>query len=288
MDWKRAKTILIIMLLMINSFLSYQLITTNRNQNKYMSKQELESVKRYIESKNIKLETDIPDRVIVIPSLKVRYNQFEIEKVKQMLFNNKDVKITMLDDGYSVINEDISVKVKNNIYFYYKNEAIKIKQSEVNKEKCVKNAEMFIKSLKVDTSSKYIKLQEIENGYVRIVLGQQYKNIPVDNSYIEIIATEEGVSEANIKWFEYIKPNKSHNITTPVVALLKAYEDKKEGSEAISVKQIRQGYYYNTEGQKDSKGNIPVEGTAAPMWVIVSDKGQIYINAYDEKIEKIK
>lgn len=288
MDWKRAKTILIIMLLMINSFLAYQLIAANKNQNKYISKQELESVQNYIESKNIKLEVDIPNRATVIPSLKVRYNQFEIERVKQMFFKDKDIKFTILDDGYSVINGDISVEVKNNIHFHYKNEAIKIKQSEVNKEKCLINADMFIKSLKLDTSNKYIKLQEVKNGYVRIILGQQYKNIPVDSSQIEIIVTEEGVSEANINWFEWIKPDKSYNITTPVVALLKAYEDKKEGSEVITVKQIRQGYYFNIDEQKDAQGNMLVEGTVSPMWVIVSDKNQTYINAYNEKIEKVQ
>lgn len=288
MDWKRAKTILIIMLLMINSFLSYQLIEAGRNQDKYISKQELESVQRYIESKNIKLEVDIPDRVTVIPSLKVKYNEFEIENIKQLLFKNTDVKLNMLDEGYSLINGDITVEVKNNVHFFYKDEAIKIKQGEVNKRQCLINADIFIKSLNLDTSNKYVKLQEIKNGYVRIIMGQQYKNIPVENSQIEIIATEEGVSEAHINWFEWIKPDNSHNITTPVVALLKAFEDKKAGSEAIAVKQIRQGYYFNIDEQKDAKGNVPVEGTVSPMWVIVSDKNQTYINAYNEKIEKIK
>jgi len=287
MDWKRAKTILIIMFLMINGFLSYQLIVANRNQTIYMSKQELESVQKYIESKNIKLEVEIPDRVKTIPSLKVKYNQFEIERVKQQFFNDKDVKLTMLADGFSIINENIAVEVKDDIYFYYKNDAIKIKQGEVNKKKCLNNANIFIESLKLGTSNKYVKLQEVKNGYVRIVLGQQYKNIPVDDSKIEIIVTEEGVLEARINWFEWIKPDKSYNITTPVVALLKAFEDKK-AEEVITVKQIRQGYYFNTDGYKDIQGNTPVDGTVSPMWVIVSDKGQTYINAYNEKIEKVQ
>lgn len=288
MDWKRAKTIFIIVFLVINAFLFYQLFATSRNQYKYISAQELTSIEQYMNKKNIKLETRIPDRVQAIPLLRARYNQFEVERVKKLFFADEPYKLTKTNEGYVMTGGDISVEVKNGIYLTYKNNAINIKQGEVKKEKCLSQIDRFIEGLKLNTGNRYEKISEIKNGYMRMVLGQQYKKIPVEDSQLEVIATEEGVVEARINWFELIKPDKDINITTPVVALLKAYENKKADQSIINIKQIRQGYYFNIDRQKESQEGIPVEGTVFPMWVIVSDKNQIYINAYNEEFEKVQ
>ena len=113
----------------------------------------------------------------------------------------------------------------------------------------------------------------------------------MENAQIELIATEEGVVSANINWFQWIKAGKRINITTPVVALLKAYEKRgqeEQDKNSIVIKEIRQGYYFNTNMQNDIASSVALEGTVPPMWVIVSDKNEIYINAYNEKQERIK
>lgn len=288
MDWKRAKTILIIMFLVINAFLSYQLISNSRNQYKYINSQELKSIQQYLSNKNINIDTKIPDRASVIPPLKVRYHRFEVEEVKKLFFQDKQYKLISQANGYTMVSGDISVDVERGIYLTYKNKAIEIKQSEVKKEKCLSQIDRFIEGLRLNMGNRYTKVSELPNGYMRMVVGQKYKNIPVENSQLEIIATEEGVAEARINWFESIKADSELNTITPVVALLKAYENRKAGDAPVNVLQIRQEYYFNLDRQKDSQENIPLEGTAFPMWVIVSDKSQIYINAYNENFEKIQ
>lgn len=288
MDWKRAKTILIIMFLVINMFLFYQLFASGRDQYKYTNAQELTSIKEYMTGKNVKFDTEIPDRVQVIPSLRVGYYNFELERVKKMFFAGKKPELLKLAEGYELTSGDISVEVKNGIYLTYKNQAIKIKQSQVKKEKCLSHIDKFIEDLKLDTGNRYVKVNEVKNGSMRIVLGQQYKKLPVENSELEVIATEEGVAEARINWFEWIKSDSKLNITTPIVALLKAFESRKEDAAPTNVKQIRQGYYFNIDRQKDPQESVAIEGTAFPVWVIVTDKNQIYINAYSEEFEKIQ
>lgn len=288
MDWKRAKTILIVMFLVINIFLSYQLVATSRNQYRYTNSQELTSIEQYMNSKNIKFETKIPDKVVLTPSLKVKYELFDVERVKKLFFEGKECKVTEFAGGFAVVSGDVSVEVKNGVYLTYKNSAIKIGQNEVKREKCLSQIDMFIEGLKLNMGNRYEKVDEVRNGYMKMVLGQQYKKIPVESSQLEIIAAEDGVAEVRLNWFENIKQDRNLNITTPVVALLKAFENRKAGDATINVKQIRQGYYFNIDRQKDSQEGIPIDGTAFPMWVIATDQSQIYINAYTEEFEKVQ
>ncbi len=287
MDWKRAKSILIVMFLIINIFLSYQLFTISRNQYQYTNKAELERVEAYLTSKNIHLETKIPDRVLIIPPLSVKYHQFEENTLKNQLFPSGNPQLSQSVDGFVLKNGEQSLTVKSSIYLTYSNDAIKVKQEDVSEKKCISAANSFLSKLKLG-NNKYIKLQEHQKGYVRLILGQQYKNIPIEGSRIEIIATEEGVVSADIHWFESIWPQKSYNLTTPIVALLTAYEKRGKEDGPITINEIRQGYYFNNTVQGDAGPTIALEGTVAPMWIIKSGSNEIYVNAYNEEIENVK
>jgi len=287
LDWSKAKNILIAMFLIINIFLTYQLISISRNQYKYINKEELQSVIDYLGKKNVQVEAEIPDRVWIAPSLRVKYQTFDSKALGDIIFNNGDYKVSGTAEAFTLAKDNISIQVKEKMHLTYNNPNIEIKQNEVDEDKCLNIAYSFVSKLKLNNNHRYVKLKELKQGYIRLVLGQQYSNIPVESSLIEIIATEEGVSNAKVSWFESIKPDKKHNITTPVVALLKANERWAEAGTAVEVRQIRQGYYFNTEIAGDSKELI-LEGTVSPMWVVLSDRDEIYVNAYNENIEKVR
>ena len=288
MDWNKAKNIFIAMFLIINIFLSYQLYTISRNQYIYIDEKELQDIKRYLGEKNIQIDAAIPDRVLIAPSLKVKYHEFDIKKIEDIFFDSVEYELTPTSQGFNMKGNDISVEVINGFDVSYQNKAVLIKQTDVNEEKCITNAYNFINRLQLNTGSQFTKTKEIGKGYVRLVLGQEYNKISVDSSQIEIIATEEGVVEAKVKWLEWIKPDKRYNVITPVMALLKAYGDRTEGAEVTVVKQIREGYYYTPAIPDDLSGKLILEGSLSPMWVIQSDKTEIYINAYNENFENVK
>jgi regulatory protein YycI of two-component signal transduction system YycFG len=287
MDWNKAKEILIAMFLIINIFLSYQLYTISRNQYTYINPDELQSVVEYLDTKNIQLETEIPDRVLIAPAIRIKYHEFQSNEIEKIFFSGEDVKPEGTAVRFGIENDNISIEVKNRIYLTYNDKGIDITQSDVNKDKCLNNAYSFINKLKLNSGNRYVKEVTVEKGYVRLILGQQFNNVPVESSEIEIYATEEGVSQATINWFEWIKTDKKHNIITPVIALLKAYEKGEKKDEAVVIKQIRQGYYFRPE-TKDSSEDINLEETISPMWVILSNRSEIYVNAYNENIEKTR
>lgn len=276
------------MFLIINIFLSYQLYTISRNQYIYIEEKEIENIEKYLAKKNIQIDATISDRVLAAPSIKVKYHEFDIKKIEEIFFNSTEYELRNNSRSFDMENNELSVEVKNGFYVDYKNKSINIKQRDVNEERCITNAYNFINKLQLNTGNQYTKIKEVKKGYVRLVLGQEYGNVSVDSSQIEIIATEEGVIEAKINWLEWIKPDKRYNIITPVMALLKAYGDRSEKDEALVVKQIRQGYYFSPIAHEDTSGKLMLEVSLSPMWVIKSDKTEIYINAFNEKKENVK
>jgi hypothetical protein len=260
----------------------------SRDQYIYIDKEELESLKQYLDKKNIQLETEIPDRVLIAPPISVKYHEFDTKKIEDIFFNSVEYKLSNTASSFEMKSDDISVEVKNGVYVTYNNQAISIKQEDVNEKKCIDNAYSFINSLKLNTGNQFTKIKEVGKGYVRLVIGQEYNKVHVDSSQIEIIATEEGVMQAKVNWLESIKPDNRHNIITPVMALLKAYENRGQKDEAVVIKQIRQGYYFFPSTEVGSDGALMLESNLSPMWVIVSDKTEVYINAYNEELETVK
>ena len=288
MDWNKAKNIFIAMFLIINIFLSYQLYTISRNQYIYIEEDEIENVKQYLGKKNIQVDAALSGKVLISPSIDVKYHQFDSEKIVELFFDSAEYEISNIAQGFNMKNNELSVEVTNGIYINYHNKSINIKQEDINEEKCITNAYSFINKLQLNSGSQFEKIREVKKGYVRLVLGQEYSKISIDSSQIEIIVTEEGVVEAKINWLESIKPNKRHNIITPVMALLKAYGSRKEKDDAVVIKKIRQCYYFAPNIQKSLNNDLKLQASLSPMWVIESDKANIYINAYNEKIENVK
>jgi regulatory protein YycI of two-component signal transduction system YycFG len=285
LDWNKAKNIFIAMFLIINIFLSYQLYTISRNQYIYIEEEEIDNIEQYLARKNVQMDAIISDRVLIAPKINVKYHEFDIKKIEELFFGSVEYQINNTDHGFDMKYNELSVEVKDGFYVTFQDKSIDIKQKDVNEEKCIKNAYNFINKLQLNTGNQFTKIKEVGKGYVHLVLGQEYGKLSVDTSLIDIIATEEGVVEAKISWLEWIKPDKRLNIITPVMALLKAYGSRAETDETIIIKQIRQGYHFTPEVQDAPNDAIILEGTLSPMWIIESDKADIYINAYNEKIE---
>jgi regulatory protein YycI of two-component signal transduction system YycFG len=285
LDWNKAKNIFIAMFLIINIFLSYQLYTISRNQYIYIEEEEIDNIEQYLARKNVQMDAIISDRVLIAPKINVKYHEFDIKKIEELFFDSVEYQINNTAHSFDMKYNELSVEVKDGHYVTFQDKSIDIKQKDVNEEKCIKNAYNFINKLQLNTGNQFTKVKEVGKGYVHLVLGQEYGKLSVDTSIIDIIATEEGVVEAKVSWLEWIKPDKRLNIITPVMALLKAYGSRAETDETIIIKQIRQGYHFTPNVQDAPNDMIILEATLSPMWIIESDKTDIYINAYNEKVE---
>ncbi len=94
MDWAKAKTILIVILLMLNVFLLYTIINVNKdNRATDYNNFAIE----YLKSRNIRLGTKISDAPGTVGRIEYETRDFDLNKISQSVFKNNVSPITTGD-----------------------------------------------------------------------------------------------------------------------------------------------------------------------------------------------
>ena len=116
MDWSKAKTILIIALIITNIILGYSLYIDQRIVDETLSADFVDKVVAQLENRNIKIDTDIPRKNPEINSLSVEYEKIDIEDLNNTFFDGKGtinikgkglIEISYGDELISVINDKL-------------------------------------------------------------------------------------------------------------------------------------------------------------------------------------
>lgn len=86
MDWRRAKTILILAFLLLDSFLGYQL-WSGKGQHVQMGQQLVgasSSLQDILKARNINLEVEVPEEMPEMYYLNVKYEDFNLDKISRL------------------------------------------------------------------------------------------------------------------------------------------------------------------------------------------------------------
>lgn len=287
MNWSRAKTILIVVFLIADIFLfsvTYKgsIETTNTNS--------ISQVVMHLEKQGIKIESIIPDKGISCPLLNVKYKYFdENEALNTFFYSAQNIDIKR-DDFRTVMNNDgIFLEMKNNGELFYLNKNMTEEEDEVlNEKQALNKMEEFLDKLDINLNELYSSHKTVEDGHVKMKYTQGYKNMFLDNTYMEIKASNKGVTYLKMLWFESIKSGKTKkDVISPVKVLMKLSEVFKDNEKTVTVEEISQGYLFglNIEQVKEFDVKTVEEGAAIPVWRIKTDMGYIYINAYNGAVE---
>lgn len=287
MNWSRAKNILIVVFLLSNIYLSIVLINTSGDIKK-VSQEKVEETTSYLKKHNIIVNCKVPNKAENLPIVIVKYKDFSKNEIKGMFFNEMSgVKDVEDRDEIRVYDDKTSILIKNNIEFNYTNKAVEqVDNVDVRKSRTV--AQSFVKLFRIENADKYLIDTERTKGYVRLIYKQNYRKLHVDDSFLEIYANQNGVYNARVLWFDTIKQSeRPMEVITSVGALLAVWSEFKSVKDAVEITGIEQGYYFNTEYMKQFDVSRAIEGTAFPVWKITTNKGILYVNAYDGKVETI-
>lgn len=283
MDWTKAKTILIIVFLFTNIFLGYELFELSMGSN-YINDTRINEIVDYLKDSNIAVNMDVPHRAKPLPTILVRYKSFSKDEAAAIFFGNSKITDVMQNENSMWLSDgNISVQTRDTNELHYVNKAI-APSNAPNERKSKKAAESFISKMGIGGGGRFFMGETAAGGYYKFSYGQKYSGVPVYNSYIEITANETGVHEARMVWFDSIK---DHTNTTEVVSsigvLLKVQQVLKNSGSNVAVNGMEQGYYFNVTGASSKA----VEGTAFPVWKVNTNIAVLYINAYDEKVERM-
>lgn len=287
MNWSRAKTILIIVFLIADIFLFYVTYSGSIETTDIKS---ISEVALHLEKQGIQIKGTIPAKGISCPLLNVKYKYFDEKEVSKIFFDSaENVNIKRDDYKTSMDGNGISLEMKNNGELFYLNRNVTASRDEVIDEKqALKNIEEFLNKLNINLNEVYTSSKTSEDGYVKVGYTQGYKNMFLDNTYVEIKASNKGVAYLKMLWFESVKNGKTiKDVISPIDALMKLSEIFRDNEKTITVQEMSQGYLFdlNIKQVKEFDVETVEEGTAIPVWRIKTDVGYIYINAYNGTVE---
>jgi regulatory protein YycI of two-component signal transduction system YycFG len=280
---------LIAVFLIINIFLAYIIIGANTGSSGYVDIDKVKQITSYLEEKNIMVNGQVPQKMVDMPSVTVKYRLFNKEDIFERIFS-PEKKVEELLEGSTVklSGDNLEVSIKDSRELLYLDNSIK-PAAAIDQKVCSKHIEEFLHRLGLKDDANIRQVEDIE-GYKRFVYGQSFKGAKIYNSIMEFLVNDAGVYNARIIWFDTIKQaSKKANVISPEIALLflpRHYKD--HGAQRVEVLEVQQGYYFGTGAIGQVDVSEVEEGTAFPVWKITTDRDIIYINAYNEKVEIVE
>lgn len=278
MDWSKAKNILIVAFVITNIFLIYNIEKDLfKNTSPIIKGKNIEDIVDILEEKNIKVNTEIPKKILALPTLNVAYETYDEEKLSKIFLKQKDKK-----DGQD-IGKSMELAIINHKILQYKNNNSKTMISNFNAQKAREKAEAFIKKhgfMKHDVV--YWDTQEKGEAY-KVIFKQKYKGSFLEYSYMHVIVTNSGVKEFERMWLKPLEADSKKNEIIPATtALLKFMKEMEDMDQEMVIEDIALGYWFDPSQISLTNTENVKSGTAVPAWRILLEDGETkFVVAYE-------
>lgn len=297
MDWSKAKSLLIIAFILTNIFLVYNIWgeTFKHDEIQTVNNKYLDDVEQYLNDNGINIDTHIPEEIVSLPMLVVRYKNFDSDKTAEMLLG-KDYNKTTEAFGSDDLKREIFKKgnkkliIEGNKRLIYKNMNGSDRDYTLDEETVMKIGDDFLKQYKLMEDD--IVLDQIYYGteehidsepVYKLIYNQTYKNKFLGESYIHVYVNNRGVIAAEAMLLEYESTQQQRKKIIPATeALMKSMGAiLKENEKPIFIKEVEVGYYFSPAYYTESDWKEIDSGTALPSWKITIQNGKTYfIEAY--------
>jgi len=189
MDWGKAKSILIVIFLVLNIFLTYNLIIEKWSP--AVSDVQIEAAKSILKERGIKLNTEIPRNAESARRLGFEgVALFDMGKVSSKLIG-KDTN--SYSDEKMLINGDRQVSIDNNYTFIYTNKSPHENIGITDDKELEKNLRKLFKDIGLPTGELELDYIERQQGEVELVFVQKKGKYKVFNNKIEVKVSNEGI-----------------------------------------------------------------------------------------------
>ena len=267
MDWSKAKSILIMVFLVLNIFLAGNLIYIDSSTK--ASKDSIEALKQVLSGKGVRIDCEVPGASGNLGMLNYEKSKFNRNKlVGKLIGPDFGQNVT---DYYSAGSKNLIFKNDNTFVYTDTNpkSSADIKNSN-SAEKYLKN---YLSGTGIPVKSYVLDLyNENPDRSIKITLVQKYRSYLIFDNYIEAQITNEGIKMLNVsfKKVDALTNNKT-NLKPILNILLTSFKDNND----LIITQINLGFQgYNIEsGVK--------EYYERPVWRVRSNKGDMIFNAYD-------
>lgn len=244
MDWTKAKTFLIIALLITNIFLLVT-YTLSNSDNETSEEELLRETIALLEEKNIYVKGELPSVYQKMPVLMVQYDRLDPDFLHQKLA-----------------------------------EQIPMERESRSRKEIVKRVEAFLKDCGIWSPNVILDKVEQQDNKTYVHYKNEYEGYLVEDSYI-ICTVENGViTEVDRFWLKPKGFGQAKKATISASAALLSLMREKDQREAILVEDMELVYWLNPS---DYEGETAISDTALPAWKITYNDGQVkHIPAYKD------
>lgn len=276
MDWKKTKTILIIILLVLNIIMAVMLYQEKIMTKPYtINKNSIEQAKVALENFGIEVKTEIPKKTESLSGLTVMYEEYNPKKINDKYFDRR-AKVKKQQDFINLTLDFESITIINNRRILYEN-IEKMENKKIEKEEALKSAEKFLEKIGFLKDDMILKsVIEDEDRFV-FRFTKIYNDIIIEKSYTDIEVKSGVVTRLDRLWINVIEENKGKIEIEPAYksaySLLKNNELK--GKTLIKIEQC---YHFNPEEQGILEDNTRAErGRAIPSWRFEFEEGDFVV-----------
>ncbi len=266
MNWNKAKTILIIAFILLNTFLIYSIYENNIENYEGLDESFIKKVESSLLDKNILIDADVPKEIYKMPLLEVEYRIFQKDDVEDYLGENYEEKI---EDEYFVKNDGSYIRIENNKKLIYNIRDVK-GNLNIDEEDGLRFIEKYVENNDINLEKYELDLKITKENLFIFIYKRIYDNKTLENDYYKFIVDNEGVAgleRQNIKTIE-AKEGLIY-VTTAYESLLRL---KNEGNAKRTIKKVEISYY--TDENSSEWVNI-VRANMDPTWKVVFDDGNI-------------
>jgi len=292
MDWSKAKNILIIAFIITNIFLLYNIKNNLEDANYFYSidEERIQDVKEILESKNIIINTVIPQSKEKLPILTVEYEAYDPEEIAKKLLGSYELK------GEEYINKNERVKLLNNnkLLIYEKNpEWFKTRTLSPEEAKEIANDFLANNGFMNENVCTW-DMRINSKGQYEVIYSQLYNEKFLEDSYMKVVLDNVGVVYFERKWLTPIEEKGSKMKVIPsTTALLMAIDEIKSKTEGnydkAVITEIKLGYLLDISKFDSLIKWYDMEmGDASPYWRITledkehkHEKNYVFIEAYE-------
>lgn len=281
MDWSKAKTILIIALLITNSLLGYALYIEQDQEDATIEEKFIEESIKLLEKKDIKLDTEIPVYSANLLGLTVEYEIQEITFLNNEFFNGEGQVNSEGEGLFTITHDNETITVINDKLVIYEASPKKVIYDIRTREEAVKIAQDFLKNKGFSISDMALSFVRESKGVYNIEFTKIFDDNFLESTFTNIQLDNRGISKLERNWLNMkaVGTNPIHINTAPksILALI-----SKEEVYGKTISDISLSYYFDPEKHKyNINPGEAQQGTTVPAWRIqFSDGYKIIIDNY--------
>ncbi|WFA08294.1 hypothetical protein [Tissierella sp. Yu-01] len=281
MDWSKAKSILIIALIVTNVLLGYFLYINESNKDSTLEDDFIQEVVRLLENKDIRLETEIPKTNPSLLKLSVEYEIVKPETLNKNFFGENGVIETKGEGLIEIRHENELISVINEKLIIYEAKNQDVKYDITSEEEAIDIATNFLKDRNISLSDMKLSFVRVANGVYNLEFTKFFDESYLEATFTNVQVNNTGVIKLERNWLNTRDfGDKSIELSTAPKSLLALISMGEVYGKTI--KDISLCYYFDPEkhGYNDNPREVQ-QGSTNPAWRIqFTDGYKVFIDNY--------